>query len=178
MKWEIPHRSRSCARGQEILAPETPYFSVLTTDEAGRYTRHDYCSTCWEKERQEAPLPPEAAHWKGIIPKKAQKKQDTWEMGERALQLLRECIDQKDLLKRQEAFALGLYLQRMKRAVARQDVVEDNETFMLLEILETGEMLSVPQMILSPSEVDTLQTRILYLLTNDLASDEPAHKPE
>lgn len=159
-KWEIPSRSRSCSKGQEPLEPEAPYYALLTTDEAGFYHRSDFCVTCWQKEVEMGALPANSVHWRALVPKRQSKKLDFAEFGERALSLLREVAQENDRQSQEEAFALGLYLQRFKMIAVRQEIQRGAIDYTLYEVLENGEILTVPRIKLATAEIARLQASL------------------
>lgn len=142
MKEKIPRRSSRCHLGGEPLTPGTEYFSILIPTEMG-YERKDYCPTCFEKiNKQEG-----AQYWKGKIPQKIEKRQTP---DQKALDLFRKMEDPKLLV------VLALYLQR------RDQVIKRGELY--YEIPETGEVIAVPKISLTPDEGKALGEQLIDLL--------------
>ncbi len=109
-----------------------------------------------------------------MVPSRNPKVNDPRERGERALLLLRESLTAGEDA---EAFVLGLYLQRLRLSAARQEIVREGVEFTLYEVLETGEMITVPKVILSHIEVIDVQKRISKRLNDETpASHVPEHR--
>lgn len=164
-KWDIPTRSRVCCKGQEVLQPDTVYYSLLSSDDSGIYQRKDYCPSCWQAELAEREV--SSTYWKATVPKRKDKKLNSQEMGDGALQLLHKALSDHEPQSKEEAFVLGLYLHRIKMLAPRQEMQIEGEECTLYEVLETSEMLCVPKVPLSAIEISNLQMRISSKL-NDL----------
>lgn len=146
MKEKIPRRSTHCVLGGELFTPGTEYMSQLIATENG-WQRADYCLTCWEK----TPKKKEGAYWRGRIPAKKEKKKTP---DERALELFRKEEDPKLLS------VLALYLQRRDQIIRRSE----EKKRLLFEIPETGEIIPVPKMHLSPEEGRKIGEQLVKLL--------------
>ena len=130
MKGKIPRRLSHCISGGEPFTPGTEYVSLLIAKEE-EWERADYCLSCWEKVEKKG----ERQFWRGKIPLKTVKKLTP---DEKALALFRNLDDPKILN------VLALYLLR------RQQIVRAGSAH--YEIPETGEVIAVPKLILTPEE--------------------------
>lgn len=153
---EIPRRSHRCQDGGEEFTPGMEYFSLISEEPSKGYQRFDYCPECWEKNKEKPGI-----HWKSKIPEKANMAQDEQfkSRNEKALYLLKEALKGDSNELRNEAFVLGLLLNRCKVLVARQQLEEEKMT--LYEVISSEEMLCVPKVELSQIQTESLQ--------NDLA---------
>lgn len=142
MKEKIPRRLTHCAVGGELFTPGSEYISVLVLTEEG-WERTDYCPKCWEKEDKAK----KGAFWRGRIPLKKEKKLSP---DEKALELFRKTEDPKLLS------VLALYLLR------REQIMRRSETY--YEIPETGEVIVVPKIPLSPQEGREAGEQLVKLL--------------
>ncbi len=140
MKEKIKKRLSHCIAGNEPFTPGSEYISLLTSTDEG-WERADYCLECWEKNKKPGQF------WRGKIPEKKVKKLSP---DEKALELFRKTEDQKLLS------VLALYLVRRDQAVRRC------ETY--YEIPETGEVIVVPKMNLSPEEGKRVGEELVRLL--------------
>jgi hypothetical protein len=139
---KIPRRSTHCVSGNEPFIPGSDYISVLLSTDEG-WERADYCPKCWEKEKRAK----EGQFWKGKIPLKKEKRLSP---DEKALELFRKTEDPKLL------FVLALYLHR------REQIVRRSDTF--YEIPETGEVIAVSRITLSPEEGKKAGEQLVKLL--------------
>lgn len=158
LTWNIPARSRRCCEDRELFGPETPYYTLLQQTEAGQFARYDYCEACWARKRQDNEITDNATFWRGIVPGRKEQIKDQEELGERVLDLLRDAISEEETA--DEAFVLGLYLARLRKGIARQELRREGQVFTLYEIFDTSEVLCVPRVPLSRLQVDALQHRI------------------
>lgn len=142
MKEKIPRRSSHCHLGGEPLSPGSQYVTILIITESG-CERKDYCAACFERVKKDEG----AQYWKGKIPLKHEKRQTP---DEKALDLFRRMEDPKLLV------VLALYLQR------RDQVVKRGELY--YEIPETGEVVAVPKIPLTPDEARALGEQLIDLL--------------
>jgi len=166
LTWNIPARSRRCCQGREPLGPETPYYTLLQQSENGQFERYDYCEACWTKKRQAQEVAADATFWRGVVPGRKEQVKDQEELGDRVLELLRDAVSLED--QADEAFVLGLYLARLRKGAARQELLREGQTFTLYEIFDTSEVLCVPRVPLSRLQVDALQQRIASQLKGDV----------
>ncbi|MCC5832816.1 MAG: hypothetical protein JJU12_07225 [Chlamydiales bacterium] len=146
MKEKIPKRLTRCAAGDEPFTPGSEYVSLLKSTDEG-WERADYCPKCWEQEKRGKYGP----FWRGKIPLKKEKRHSP---DEQALELFRRTEDPKLLS------VLALYLHR------RDQIARRSETY--YEIPETGEVVVVPKMRLSPEEGRKAGEQLVRLL-NELS---------
>ncbi len=166
-KWEIPSRGRTCCKGEESLQQDTIYYTLLSIDEATGYQRRDYCAKCWQEEVEAKAIPIQSVHWKATIPKRQSKKVDYAEFGEKALLLLREVVERSERQSQEEAFVLGLYLQRLKLIAARQELQREGVNYTVYEVVETAEMVMVPRVTLTAAEISHLQVSLTQKLSSE-----------
>ncbi len=162
-KWEIPSRARTCSKGLESLSPDSSYYSLLIQDAEGAYERRDYCLTCWQNELSSGNIPTKSTHWKALVPPR-NIKPTSKDRAERALDLLRETLISDYPNSQAEAFLLGLFLQRMRIAAARQEIQREGVECILYEVLETGEVITVPKVSLSDFNVADLEKKLNEIL--------------
>ncbi len=143
---KIPRRLTHCIEGGEPFTPGSEYVSLLALTDEG-WVRADYCPRCWEKEDREK----KGQFWRGKIPLKKEKKLSP---DEKALELFRKTEEPKLLS------VLALYLHRRDQIVRRGDA--------FYEIPETGEVIAVPKIHLSPEEGRAAGEQLVRLL------DEPS----
>lgn len=146
MNEKIPRRLSACKMGGEPFQPGSEYLSVLNATGQG-WERSDYCVICWEKIKKDI----KGHFWRGKIPLKKDKKLSP---DEKALGLFIKLDDPKLLS------VLALYLQRRGQIMKRGEEKE----FHYYEVPETGEMISVPKMILSPEESKDAGETLIHLL--------------
>ena len=153
---EIPKRGSHCSSCNSLLEPETEYGSVITS--ADGMVRKDYCSSCCEQ--TEGGL----AHWRGVVPKRMKEEPLPKDREERALVLLKRMLGDEEA-SHAEAFVLALYLHRKKMLHLRQEMTRDEgQVYFLYEVVDTEEMLAVPKVKISSSEVDQLQKKVAVIL--------------
>jgi hypothetical protein len=139
---KIPKRSTNCDGCAAPFIPGSAYISILKSSEEG-WERGDYCSKCWENEKEKN----KGQFWRGKIPLKRDKKLSP---DEKALDLFRETKDLKLLS------VLALYLLR------RDQIVKRGEAY--YEIPETGEVIVVEKIYLSPQEGKDAGEQLVRLL--------------
>lgn len=162
---EIPKRSKVCVEGQEPFSPDTEYYSLLR-QENGILQRFDYCERCWKRLELK-----EKTYWKGRIPAEHWSDQPAQSRDELVLNCLKEMLAQTGQEEREEAFVLGLYLARKKLLTFRQQLKHnDGSIFLLYELLETEEILSIPDIRLAGLNIKHIQRRIATKLSPGLRS--------
>lgn len=129
-KEKIPKRAPRCSVCETPFIAGSIYISALVGEE-----RTDFCEACWEKADQSR----FEQHWKGKIPHKLEKKLTP---DERALELFKSEEDPQLLA------VLALYLQRREQVVKRSSTKKVEH----YEIPETGEVITIDRIILSPEE--------------------------
>ncbi len=172
--WHIPRRHRSCAVTNEAFEAGQEYYSLLVQED-NTYTRRDYSTAGWEEYRQSSEWDKEATFWKARIPARHDKVKDSKELGQRALELLRTALDENADA---EAFVLALYLVRLKMLIQRQQAEHEGKPSIFYELLETSEILIVPEVPLTNLEVTTLQTTIAAKLKGEAPGDKEASADE
>lgn len=146
---EIPKRGKICCLGGEELTPEMEYYSLLREDAKGKWTRQDFCPSCWEKKKEEGQ--PQDSYWKAKVQK--EKEKVVLDRNEQILELLREALGKRTAEDLQEAFILALYLFRNRKLALRAQ----EENWMLYEVVETEEMLRVPKVDTSALHIEKIQ---------------------
>ncbi len=153
---EIPRRARSCALQGEEFKGGTHYVSLLKYDNKGGCQRTDYCEACWGK--VDLSSYEGVVYWKSQVPLKSTAPDQSLKREERALELLRECLQSEG--SRAEAYVLALLLTRTKQLVLRQEMIEEEELLQLYEIKSTEEMLMVYKQNLTPSQIEEVKRRL------------------
>lgn len=160
---EIPRRSHQCVKGQELLAPDVEYFSVLLENGEGSLQRQDYCSACWQASRTLESF----SHVKGYWKARVASKKDNFELAhalsrdEKAFQLLKHALSANSEDAFEEAFVLALYLARRRLIILRQKIRHDNGSeIYLYEVTATEEMLAVKKIELSSIKIEKIQLQL------------------
>lgn len=157
----IPRRNPRCARGQELLAPATDYYSVLSESEEGGYVRHDFCSACWEASAKQETQQQSKGSWKSRVPAKEAEVLRSADREHFALELLKTALASNSEEDQADAFILALYLTRKRLLQARQQLKQaGGQVVTLYEVVDTEEMLAVKKLPLSQLQVVTLQQRL------------------
>ena len=157
-KLDIPRRSRTCSHKEERFETGDEYHSVLV-DKEEEITRLDFCTTCWSEVQNGEGIVGNT-HWKGKVPEKRVEKMQDLSRDEKALELLKEALADEGAPAEEEAFVLGLYLERRRLIARRKEVPRDGALFALYEVLSTEEMLTVKTIPLSQLAVKGIQARI------------------
>jgi hypothetical protein len=167
---KLPRRSSSCLRCQELLCGEKECYSVLIQDDeiahAEAIQRKDYCEPCWLNLRHIENTLVRNVYWKSTIAPKKNFLTPTKNRDLFALQLLKNGAENQsptiagEVLKSEELFCLALYLIRKRQLIVRKEIQDGEDTFMLLEICESGELLAVRKINLDNLDLPTLQRTI------------------
>ena len=159
IKFEIPPRSRRCEFGKEDFSQGMEYYSVLEDTENEGFHRKDYCETCWEK----LLLDPETAsfgkvHWKSRVPVKKQDSYSSLQRDEKAMELLKEILQDGRKEDAPQAFVLTLLLVRNKMLQFKQEILDDDgQVVLLYEVAATEEMIAVQKIDLSLIQIEKIQ---------------------
>jgi len=161
---EIPRRSKRCSLNQEQFAEGTEYYSLLQRDEdKGHYVRKDFCNVCWEQVSKDYEKG-SCSLWKSKVPLRSfEKKSESRDI--RALDILRESIQDLNENILAEAFVLALYLARKRIIVQREEVYIEEKKMLLFEIIATEEMLLIPKIELSQIQTDNVQLELVKKLS-------------
>jgi len=165
-KLDIPRRSRTCCHNEERFETGEEYHSVLVEKEE-EIVRRDFCAKCWPEVQKDEEIAGNT-HWKGKVPEKRVEKMQDLSRDEKALELLREALAEEGGAAEEEAFVLGLYLERRRLIARRKEVPRDGALFALYEVLATEEMLIVKTIPLSQLAVKGIQLRISEKLKEEL----------
>jgi hypothetical protein len=157
-KLDIPRRGRTCSHGEERFETDDEYHSVLI-DQEEEIVRRDFCAKCWQEVGTSQDIAGHT-HWKGKVPEKRVEKMLDLSRDEKALELLKEALESEESGAEEEAFVLGLYLERRRLISRRKEVPRDGALFALYEVLATEEMLTVKTIPLSQLAVKGIQARI------------------
>lgn len=160
LQLEIPRRNIICSQGQEKFAPGADYYSTLTEAISGEWQRQDYCHSCWEAlSREDAKST--RGYWKSKVPLKQETVILSRNRNARALELLKErlaCGAEED---REEIFVLALYLARARVIYLRQELQQDDGSWLnLYEVSATEEMLAVKKIDLSQLQIGKIQSQL------------------
>ena len=164
---EIPRRSNSCSKGFETLQPGMDYYSVLHEDEVLGLKRQDFCPTCWEASGREEALTTGKTHWKSKVSTKKDDKFLSLNRDERVLELLRETLQHNHEDALTEGFVLALYLARKRIIALRQELKQEDGSYVnLYEILATEEMICVKKAELPHLQIEKIQLKLASRLKN------------
>lgn len=152
---EIPKRAHACYKGGEPFLPGWECHSCLIFNEAeSTYERQDFCAACWNTQ----PHPPCISSWKTKIPPHKQDAPKGKESTEQALSLLKASLESEASTAPYEAFILSLYLARRRILAARKELLSTSG--IVYEVLETGEMLCVPEVKLSEIQIPEMERQL------------------
>ena len=166
VKFDIPMRHRRCVLGDEGFSQGMEYYSVLEDAEGEGFQRKDYCVSCWEKLLEDSEHNSFGkVHWKSCVPIRKQDSQSNVRRDERAMELLKEILQNGEEEEAPEAFVLALLLARNKILQLKQEIKEDDgRTILLYEETTTEEMLGVSKVDLSQIQTEKIQRILAYKL--------------
>lgn len=157
IKIDIPRRARSCTAGKEEFLPGMNYFSLLTPQPGETsYQRQDFCHRCWEKT---SPQKEGNIYWQSTLAPKT----ESSDRSERSLHLLdrlRALQETADASSLATAFLLALLLVREKILHRKQEISSSAGCFLLYEVVDSGEILTVQKVSLSLTEVQKIEQEI------------------
>lgn len=162
---EIPKRSTQCVQGNEMLMPGMEYYSVLFLDDAGKYIRYDYCSSCWiafakNQSRSTKILWNAKVSLKKDADNLALKSRD-----EKALDLFKKCLQKSSQEEWAQLFILALYLARRRILFLRQEIAQENDFFLCLyEEAATEEIFPVLRKSLKQVNIEAIQSQLAEML--------------
>jgi len=157
---DIPKRSQLCSIGNELLSEGMEYYSLLTTDAEGAYSRRDLCPICWDKFQENFSGSENKTHWRSKVPSKKAIAVLPVNRDDRVLYLLKEVLNDPEN-QGSEAFVLALYLARRRVLLLRHELCqEDGSVLLLYEVGATEEMLCVKKMQLSSLQTEKIQLEI------------------
>lgn len=159
--YEIPRRHKRCVMREEVFDYGVSYFSLIEPIEEGGYERKDYCLNCWKTLVNEIKG---KIYWKSSVPKKIEVSEASLRRDERALTLLKDTCQSEDPAELSRAFILALLLTRKKILQLKQEVQEEEQTFILFEMRGTEEMFFVKKVSLSLIQTDEVQRSLAQLL--------------
>ena len=160
LQLEIPRRNTVCAKGQEKFSPGTDYYSTLTESNTGDWQRQDFCHVCWDASEHEA-AKNAGGYWKSKVPLKQEVAPLSQNRNVRILELLKERLSSGSEDNRAEAFVLALFLARARVVYLRQELQQEDGSFVnLYEVAATEEMLAVKKINLSQLEVGKIQAQL------------------
>lgn len=164
---EIPRRSSICSKGNEVLAPGSEYYSVLTEDLNTTYIRQDFCLNCWLESKQGDSQQKKKNYWKAKVADSKKELADVFgSRDERAMELLKVAMQRNEVDDQAEAFVLALYLARRKIICLRKQLHHaELGAINLYEVIATEEMLSIKRMELARLEVEKIQQSIACKLS-------------
>jgi hypothetical protein len=167
VKFDIPPRARRCNSCNKDFSQGMEYISVLDQINDEGFGRQDYCVPCWKKLRDES-LDTIAGkvHWKSAVPIKPQGSESALRRDEKAMELLRDILQDEDEEEIPEAFVLALLLARSKRLQLKQEIVQEEGTILLYEVAGTEEMLAIRKVSLSNIQTEKVQNIIAKRLNN------------
>ena len=152
---QIPRRAAVCCSGGEPFLPGAECCSCLCFLEGeSRYERQDFCLSCWNTRT----LVASDIFWKSRLPLQKENEPRGREHAAQALSLLKTALGAEGGSARLEAFVLALYLARKRVLASRKELVVSESPARLYEVLESGEMLYVPEIKLSEVPVPEVQS--------------------
>lgn len=156
----IPKRAQHCVLGQEPFEQGAEYHSILIEDpeQQNGFQRKDYCVQCWEQTSID--LGEVHSCWTSSVKEKKEKEEFSRDRDTRAMELLRVALQEESETARAEAFVLALYLTRRRLLIWRQQRQQDAHPFLLYEVAETEEILSIPRVELSSLQVEEIQKQL------------------
>lgn len=166
----IPRRAQQCVQGQEPLEPGSEYYSVLIEDpeQQGNFQRRDFCVHCWDTISQKLHTMEAHSYWKSSVKDKKEIEEFSRDRDTRAMELLRAALQQDSEAARAEAFVLALYLTRRRLLILRPQRQKEAQPFLLYEVAETEEMLSIPRIVLSPLQAEEIQKQLASKLKSPI----------
>ena len=179
---EIPRRNIRCHKGGEKFEPGMEYLSLMVEDPKEGYVRHDYCSNCWDAVEEESKI-----QWKSSVPVRKKESLNMKEQNDRAMELLREAMEEATPEAAEDAFVLGMYLKRKRILILRQEVEEEGQVADLYEDSVTEDMLLVKRVSLPAFDVEKVQARIVAKVhgveeekekTEEPCTEEPCEEDE
>ena len=160
-QFEIPKRMSHCSHQGELLLPGMEIYSQVLEKDTQGFIRHDFCSVCWNRVKNEGEKSKSRGYWKSKI---EQRKSSTHSSrNNRALALLRE-LQQASEPQETEIFVLSLFLSRARQIALRQEVQKEGVTYQIYEILREEEYLTVKALQLSFLEIETIQKSLAVQL--------------
>jgi hypothetical protein len=165
---QLPRRSGSCHKCQEPLCGGSECYSLLTqsiddSNQEELLQRQDFCLLCWKLSAIER-----GVYWKSTIEPKQLPNPKTASKNAHALQLFRKSVENQ--LSSEEVFCLALYLIRKKLVQIRKEISEEGNPYLLLEILESGELLAIRKIDLNHLDLASLQKSIASHLSVSYAN--------
>ena len=151
---EIPKRNAKCFHQGESLVPGMDIYSLLLEETPKEYTRRDFCSVCWERDKHLAEEKEGRIYWKSKIEKRFIP--DKSSKTERALYVLQEML-QHPVDQEEKIFVLCLFLSHARQLALRKEWEEQGETYHLYEILRKEECFKIKAVSLSQLQIEKIQ---------------------
>ena len=169
--WDIQARSMVCQACQAPFADGQSYYTALTFETEGGYTRIDCCEACWPQVRAN---PTRYSSWKGVyrVPPSEPERKVRKETAESLLRLLTEG---KETASRGTVYVLAVMLERQRVLVERAvQTGADGGRVIVYEHKKTGETFVIPDPQLRLSDLEPVQQEVMRLLTSQMPANAPA----
>lgn len=160
MQPQIPRRTSLCTGCSNPFEAGFRCFSIVVENEEESWERSDFCQVCWGNEAERA-KEKNIPYWTATIPhKQAKIDKKNLSKKERAIALLKEALEKQDMISRQEAFVLALFLSHGRYIVYRKELHKEGETFQVYEDTAVNETYCVPLCDLSTVHIHAIQKAI------------------
>lgn len=152
---DIPKRSSSCFKGGERFVPGAEYYSLVLDEEEQAIKRWDFCPACWNEHFPQQATKPSVTYWKSRIEIK-QENLTPSSRTQRALALLKMML-LEPCLQEEEIFVLALFLAHARKLILRKEFEEQGQLYILYEIAQQDEFVTIKKIDLSLLETKVLQ---------------------
>ena len=161
-EWKIQGLGKQCDGCQTPFADAQAHVTRLFFDDAGGYTRADYCDFCWNREANNLPR---FSSWKGVYHVPPPPDTSKRIRHETAESLLRELIKAGDPARRAVIYILAVMLERKRVLIEREaTTAEDGARIVVYEHRKTAETFVIHDPQLKLDELEPVQQSVMQLL--------------
>ena len=161
MEWDFGKTTRKCAGCSNNLPEEEFFYSTLFVNpdvkaKGDNFLRRDYCNPCWEKK-------PEGvfSFWKAKLTKKQAPKTPREVLVEFFDNLVNPVPDAQSEIaveaRPKIMYLFGLILLRRRIVKIKENILKDNQSYIVFERIPDGKIYEVPEMALSDAELISLK---------------------
>ncbi len=175
-EWKIQSLGKQCGGCQAPFADAQAHVTRLFFDDAGGYTRADYCEPCWNSQ---ANALPRFSAWKGVYHVPPPPDTSKTVRHETVESLLREMIQAGDPAQRAVIYILCVMLERKRVLIEREiTTAEDGARIVVYEHRKTAETFVIHDPQLKLDELDPIQQSVMQLLAAPAPEPAPVPPPE
>ncbi|OHB75557.1 MAG: hypothetical protein A2Z34_11445 [Planctomycetes bacterium RBG_16_59_8] len=163
-EWKIERPRMKCGRCSRVFAELENYYSGIV-EEAGKFSRNDFCVPCWDGSSKESLF----SYWAAVVPQREERRREDINAVVEFFRRLRS-REAPDANSQRVYYLTALILMRKRRLkLLRTETPEGRET-MVLEQAWDGESIRVVDPGMGEGEIDAVKAEMEKLFNMEFSS--------